>query len=813
MVSTLEQRVSDRTHDLELAAEVGRAVSEKAADIDTLLKDAVEIIRQRFELYYAQIYLADPAVRNLTLRAGTGEAGAELLRRGHHLVVGPDSVNGRAASEKRAVIVTDTQRNPSFLPNQVLPDTRSEMAIPLIAGGKVLGVLDMQSAQPGRLTEANLPAFEVLAGQFAVALQKAALFAEAEEARSEMAGQLRRLTEHGWQDFLDAVEHGERLGFAFDQKNVVPLEKEALSEAPKADSLQVPITRTGAHLGAIQIGREHGKAWRDWEADLAGAAAHQLAQHVDNLRLLAQAERYQALAEESARRLTGEGWGAYKDSHSEPAQGYVYDLNQVKVLSEPGNGASGAALRQPLMVRNETIGELAANVNGGSDAAAEIMAAVAERTGIHIETLRLSEELRIRADELSTLNKIIAAASQTLDLDTVLATVLDNVLTAAGFSAGLISLVNPVTDALELGAIKDMPQALHDRFVSKGLKGTLCDYVAVNKAAVALGDLARGGPIDVSGLMAHGFKRYLGVPIMSKGRVLGTVCLFDPNAQEIKDALLALVQSMANQIGIAVENARLYAEQSATVTRLRELDNLKSAFLANMSHELRTPLNSILGFTDVILEELDGPLTENMNNDLQLIQKNGQHLLHLINDVLDMAKIEAGRMNLNPEKFRIHDVIQDAMRIVAPMAQAKALALVLEDTSDRQVEVEADRTRIQQVMLNLVSNAVKFTDTGKVGVGVARHGEKVVISVRDTGVGIPKDQLESVFQEFTQVDTSETRKAGGTGLGLPISRRLIEMHGGRMWVESTGRPGDGATFFVELPIESMIVEPVENMAR
>jgi signal transduction histidine kinase/putative methionine-R-sulfoxide reductase with GAF domain len=811
--SNLEQRIVDRTHDLQLASDVGRAVSEKAVDLDELLTSAVETIRERFDLYYCQIYLTNPAGTTLTLRAGTGDVGAELIRRRHHLDVGAGSLNGRAAKERRAVIVADTAENPDFLPNPLLPDTRSEMAIPLITSGKVVGVLDMQSTRPGALAEANLSAFEVLAGQLAVALQNSALLDEAAEARTQVEEQVRRLSQEGWREFLDAIEHGHRTGFAVDGGRVVPLD-EAPSELPPTEkALEIPIRLGGSRLGAIQLGRDHSQQWQPWEAEVAQATAQQLAEHIDGLRLLARAERYRAMAEESARRLTGEGWEAYKDSHGEPAQGYVYDLNQVKVFSEPGDVASGAALRQPLMVRNETIGELAANVNGGSDAAAEILAAVAERTSTHIETLRLSEELRIRADELGTLNKIIAAASQTLDLDAVLTTVLDNVLTAAGFSAGLISLVNPATDALELGAIKNMPQALHDRFVTKGFGGTLCDYVAVNQSAVALGDLSLGGPIDVSGLITHGFRRYLGVPIMSKGQVLGTVCLFDANAQEIKDALLALVQSMANQIGIAVENARLYAEQSAAVTRLRELDGLKTAFLANMSHELRTPLNSILGFADVVLEGLDGPLTENMSNDVLLIQKNGQHLLHLINDVLDMAKIEAGRMNLIPEKFRLHEIMEDAVSIATPLASAKSLPLNIEKASDREVEIEADRTRIRQVLLNLVTNAVKFTEQGKVSICARRQDDKVLLTVRDTGVGIPQDHLENVFLEFTQVDTSETRRVGGTGLGLPISRRLIEMHSGRMWAESSGVPGEGSTFYVELPIECKILEPIEQRTR
>jgi signal transduction histidine kinase len=233
-----------------------------------------------------------------------------------------------------------------------------------------------------------------------------------------------------------------------------------------------------------------------------------------------------------------------------------------------------------------------------------------------------------------------------------------------------------------------------------------------------------------------------------------------------------------------------------------------------MSHELRTPLNSILGFTDVMLEGLDGDLTDYMDNDLRLIQKNGQHLLHLINDVLDMAKIESGRMNLHPEKFMVQEIFEDVNSLTSSLANAKNNELVIEEDSDREVEIYADNTRIKQVMINLVNNAIKFTADGRISMRVSRmDGARVLITVKDTGLGIPSDQLESIFQEFSQVDTSTTRKAGGTGLGLPISRRLIEMHGGKLWAESTGIEGEGSTFFVELTLEARITEVIEKQEK
>jgi signal transduction histidine kinase len=233
-----------------------------------------------------------------------------------------------------------------------------------------------------------------------------------------------------------------------------------------------------------------------------------------------------------------------------------------------------------------------------------------------------------------------------------------------------------------------------------------------------------------------------------------------------------------------------------------------------MSHELRTPLNSILGFADVMLMELDGPLTPNMDNDLKLIQKNGQHLLHLINDVLDMAKIESGRMNLIPENFRVHDMLEEVNSITSTLASERNISLFIEEDSDQEVTVYADNTRLRQVMINLVNNAIKFTENGKIAIRATKQDAvTLLITVKDTGIGIPPEKLDDIFQEFTQVDTSTTRKVGGTGLGLPISRRLIEMHGGRLWAESTGIQGEGSTFFVELPLEARIAEVIEKREK
>jgi signal transduction histidine kinase len=179
-----------------------------------------------------------------------------------------------------------------------------------------------------------------------------------------------------------------------------------------------------------------------------------------------------------------------------------------------------------------------------------------------------------------------------------------------------------------------------------------------------------------------------------------------------------------------------------------------------------------------------------------------------------MAKIESGRMNLHPETFKVHNILEEVCSITSSLASEKNISLFIEDDSDRDIEIYADNTRVRQIMINLVNNAIKFTEQGRIGIRAKPlDGARVLITVKDNGIGIPHDKLDLIFQEFTQVDSSTTRKVGGTGLGLPISRRLAEMHGGRLWAESTGIEGEGSTFFVELPVEARITEIVEAQEK
>ncbi len=409
-----------------------------------------------------------------------------------------------------------------------------------------------------------------------------------------------------------------------------------------------------------------------------------------------------------------------------------------------------------------------------------------------------------------------STASTVLDPDMLLQSVVDLTKERFGLYHAHIYLADDSLSTLLLAAgAGEVGRILvgKEHFISMDAERSLVARAARERQPVILNDVRSEHDFLPNPLLPDTHAE-MAVPMIVGDKVLGVFDVQSDKTSGFTDEDASIYSTLAAQVGVALQNARLYVEQAATVTQLRELDRLKSSFLANMSHELRTPLNSILGFTDVMLEGLDGNLTEFMDNDLRLIQKNGQHLLHLINDVLDMAKIESGRMNLHPETFKVHSVLDEVASITSTLASEKNLSLFIDEGSDAELEIYADNTRLRQVMINLVNNSIKFTEKGKISISAKpMDGARVLISVKDTGIGIPPDKLDAVFQEFTQVDTSTTRKAGGTGLGLPISRRLVEMHGGRLWAESTGVDGEGCTFFVELPVEARITDVIEKQER
>jgi signal transduction histidine kinase len=296
-------------------------------------------------------------------------------------------------------------------------------------------------------------------------------------------------------------------------------------------------------------------------------------------------------------------------------------------------------------------------------------------------------------------------------------------------------------------------------------------------------------------------KAALIVPLKVENKLNGILLLGEKLSGEIyDDQELDMLMLLATQAAISPENARLYEGLATSNARLLEASRLKSQFLANMSHELRTPLNSIIGFSKVLINRLDGDLTERQEAYVRSVHNSSRHLLELINSILDFSRIEAGKFEMRPEKIDLHDVVEECIESSMPLVRDKRVKL----EKDLPVElppVDADRTRIKQVLLNLMSNAIKFTHSGRVVVQIRHEGEVLHVSVADTGIGIAPGDLQRLFEPFQRLDNPLAQQADGTGLGLAISKKFVELHGGRIWAES--RESHGSTFHFTLPLTAV----------
>lgn len=290
----------------------------------------------------------------------------------------------------------------------------------------------------------------------------------------------------------------------------------------------------------------------------------------------------------------------------------------------------------------------------------------------------------------------------------------------------------------------------------------------------------------------------LSVPMLRENTLVGVITIWRREVKPFTAKQIALVQTFADQAVIAVENVRLFQELQDRTEQLEIASKHKSQFLANMSHELRTPMNAILGYTELVVDEIYGEVPEPIREVLERVQQSGQHLLGLINAVLDLSKIEAGQLILSLSDYAMQEVVQTVLMSVESLAAERQLALKVEIPTDLPTG-KGDSQRISQVLLNLLGNALKFTEAGEIGVRVSCADDAFTVAVSDTGPGISDADQQTIFDEFQQADNSSTRKHGGTGLGLSIARKIVEMHGGRIWVESS--LGKGSTFWFTIPVQ------------
>jgi len=414
-----------------------------------------------------------------------------------------------------------------------------------------------------------------------------------------------------------------------------------------------------------------------------------------------------------------------------------------------------------------------------------------------------TEELSRSVAELQALGAVGQAVNSTLDLQTVLVTIVTHAVRLSHADAGTIYVYDPAAEVFvpqaNVGLSDELVAALRDSRIKLG--DTVVGRCAGERRPVQIPDLDRDQHYRLFDLLrGGGFRALIGIPLLREDRVLGALVIRRRDAGEFPQPVVRLLETFAAQSVLAIQNARLFQEIQEKSRELEAASTHKSQFLANMSHELRTPLNAIIGVSEMLVEDAREGADPHLAEPPERILRAGRHLLALINDILDLSKIEAGKMELNLELFAVEPLVEEVAATVQPLAEKNGNQLVVACAADVGT-MRTDPTRVRQALLNLAGNAAKFTANGRVTISVARAAEGgrdwIVMRVADTGIGMTSEQTGRLFEEFIQADASTTRKYGGTGLGLAISRRFCRMMGGDITVES--EPGRGSIFTIRLP--------------
>ncbi|MBI9048391.1 MAG: response regulator [Anaerolineaceae bacterium] len=430
-----------------------------------------------------------------------------------------------------------------------------------------------------------------------------------------------------------------------------------------------------------------------------------------------------------------------------------------------------------------------------------------ENAALHNERQRLLAEAERKANELETAAEIAKDSASTLSLDTLLNSIVYLLCSRFGYYHASIFLID---DANEFAVVRESTGTAGRELKANQFRLQIGSNTVMGKCtesgkAVVVNDVSKSDIFSPNPLLPNTHSE-MGIPLISNNQVIGALDIQATEYNAFEEENVRVLTILADQIAVAIKNARAYELTQIALAKMEEADRLKSQFLANMSHELRTPLNSIIGFSRVILKGIDGPINDIQTQDLNAIYNSGIHLLNLINDILDLSKIEAGKMELTFTDVNMNELIDSVLSTAVGLIKDKSIKIV-QEIQPHLPMVKADVTRIRQVLLNLISNAAKFTEEGdititaKIWTNPKKNVDEIFISVTDTGLGIAPDDRDKLFQAFSQVDDSPTRKTGGSGLGLNISRYLIEMQGGEIDLLSS-TVNEGSTFYLTLPLHT-----------